>query len=52
MFLVGCEDGLLPFRRGNDEARATSWRTMPPDELEEERRLAFVGMTRAHDSSC
>lgn len=49
VFLVGCEDGLLPFRRSGGEARPTSWRTMPRDDLEEERRLAFVGMTRARD---
>ena len=47
VFLVGCEDGLLPFRRADGESRAASWQTMPPEDLEEERRLAFVGMTRA-----
>jgi superfamily I DNA/RNA helicase len=39
VFLVGCEDGLLPLRFG----------AAPPSqgELAEERRLLFVGMTRA-----
>jgi len=37
VFLVGLEDGLLPLRRGGED----------PDDLEEERRLAYVGMTRA-----
>jgi ATP-dependent DNA helicase UvrD/PcrA len=38
VFLVGCEDGLLPLRFG---ARPS------PTETAEERRLFFVGMTRA-----
>jgi DNA helicase-2/ATP-dependent DNA helicase PcrA len=38
VFLTGLEDGLLPLRR---EGRHD------PEELEEERRLAYVGMTRA-----
>ena len=38
VFLVGCEDGLLPLRFG---ARPS------PEETAEERRLFFVGMTRA-----
>ncbi len=37
VFIVGLEDGLLPHERSVDE----------DDELEEERRLFFVGMTRA-----
>jgi len=42
VFLVGMDDGLLPLRReGNGEA----------DE-EEERRLAYVGMTRAKTRLC
>ncbi|MGF2565458.1 3'-5' exonuclease, partial [Ralstonia pseudosolanacearum] len=36
VFLVGMEDGLFPSSRAEDEAS-----------LEEERRLAYVGMTRA-----
>jgi uncharacterized protein (TIGR00375 family) len=41
VFLVGCEDGLLPMR----------WPGSTPDEDEtaEERRLFFVGLTRAQD---
>ncbi len=38
VFLAGCEDGLLPLRFGDEE----------PD-LAEERRLFFVGMTRARE---
>ncbi|GAA2680532.1 MULTISPECIES: UvrD-helicase domain-containing protein [Actinosynnema] len=39
VFVVGCEDGLLPLRwPGADPV---------PDEVAEERRLLFVGMTRA-----
>jgi ATP-dependent DNA helicase UvrD/PcrA len=39
VFLVGCEDGLLPLRFGAAQPAAS--------ELAEERRLLFVGMTRA-----
>ena len=38
VFLVGCEDGLLPLRFGPRPS---------PEEIAEERRLFFVGMTRA-----
>jgi DNA helicase-2/ATP-dependent DNA helicase PcrA len=38
VFLVGMEDGLLPLRREGADSL---------DDLEEERRLAYVGMTRA-----
>jgi DNA helicase-2/ATP-dependent DNA helicase PcrA len=43
VFMVGCEEGLLPFQRG------PSFPGMDEDieKTEEERRLAFVGMTRS-----
>ena len=39
VFIIGMEDGMLPYRRDLDD----------PDEIEEERRLCYVGMTRAID---
>jgi len=39
VIMVGCEEGILPFTRANGDAA----------DVEEERRLAFVGMTRAMD---
>jgi superfamily I DNA/RNA helicase len=36
VFIVGCEEGLLPYQRDNK-----------PFDVEEERRLFYVGMTRA-----
>lgn len=41
VFLVGCEDGLLPMRWPGSKP--------DPDEVAEERRLFFVGLTRAQD---
>jgi DNA helicase-2/ATP-dependent DNA helicase PcrA len=37
VFIIGFEDGVLPHQRSIDD----------PDQLEEERRIAYVGMTRA-----
>ena len=37
VFIAGCEDGLLPLR----------WGEVEPEDLEEERRLFYVGVTRA-----
>jgi len=45
VFIIGCEEGLLPFERGDANGPG---RRRPAD-IEEERRLAFVGMTRAKD---
>jgi DNA helicase II / ATP-dependent DNA helicase PcrA len=42
VFIVGCEDGLLPFRWADLEGRDD-----PGGEIDEERRLFFVGLTRA-----
>ncbi len=43
VFVVGCETGLLPMIRTDPDGRSN----LAADAMEEERRLAFVGMTRA-----
>jgi uncharacterized protein (TIGR00375 family) len=60
VFLVGCEDGLLPLRlpgrpvsgergRSRGLAAASTPSGSADDEVAEERRLFFVGMTRAQN---
>ena len=48
VFIIGWEQGLLPLQR-----QTNGWggdlQPLPQRELEEERRLAFVGMTRAQE---
>jgi DNA helicase-2/ATP-dependent DNA helicase PcrA len=39
VFFVGLEDGILPYRRAGEE--------LAPESLEEERRIFYVGVTRA-----
>ena len=39
VFLIGMEEGVFPLSRASEE----------PDELEEERRVAYVGITRAEE---
>ncbi|MEO8875039.1 MAG: UvrD-helicase domain-containing protein [Polyangiaceae bacterium] len=46
VYLIGCEEGLLPHARTID-SRATD---AAPADLEEERRLFYVGVTRAKDT--
>lgn len=43
VYIIGMEEGILPHARVYDSS---------PDELEEERRLAYVGMTRAREELC
>lgn len=42
VFIIGLEEGILPYFKAIDEE----------DELQEERRLLYVGMTRAKDYLC
>ena len=43
VLLAGINEGLLPFRSGSEDASAE----LTPERIEEERRLMYVGITRA-----
>lgn len=47
VFLPCLEDGILPFGGGTLLAGADPNQALPQDQVEEERRLLYVGMTRA-----
>ena len=49
VFMAGCEEDLLPFRRVPQGSGSFGVVSFDDKELEEERRLAFVGITRAMD---
>ncbi|MCE5279894.1 MAG: DUF3553 domain-containing protein, partial [Planctomycetaceae bacterium] len=49
VFIAGCEEGLLPFQRMEKVAGMGMESALNVVDLEEERRLAFVGMTRAKE---
>src|ERR1700704_6097558 len=49
VFLVGMEEGLLPHQRALDEREENPSAVGAATEMAEERRLAYVGMTRAKD---
>jgi ATP-dependent DNA helicase UvrD/PcrA len=49
VFMVGMEEGLLPHQRALDEREENPSLVGASTEMAEERRLAYVGMTRAKD---
>ena len=49
VFMVGMEEGLLPHQRALDEHEENPSRVGAATEMAEERRLCYVGMTRAKD---
>jgi DNA helicase-2/ATP-dependent DNA helicase PcrA len=49
VFMVGMEEGLLPHQRALDEHQENPSRVGAATEMAEERRLCYVGMTRAKD---
>jgi ATP-dependent DNA helicase Rep len=46
VMLVGVNEGVLPFKSGSEDKDAET----TPERLEEERRLMYVGITRARSS--
>ena len=49
VFMVGMEEGLLPHQRALDEGEDGMKIDLAANEMAEERRLCYVGMTRAKD---
>ena len=49
VFMVGMEEGLLPHQRAVEEREANPSAVGATTEMAEERRLCYVGMTRAKD---
>ncbi len=49
VFMVGMEEGLLPHQRALDEVGESAPADLAATEMAEERRLCYVGMTRAKD---
>src|SRR5438128_2374100 len=49
VFMVGMEEGLLPHQRALDEREENPSKVGAATEMAEERRLCYVGMTRAKD---
>jgi DNA helicase-2/ATP-dependent DNA helicase PcrA len=49
VFMVGMEEGLLPHQRALDESEQNPSAVGATTEMAEERRLCYVGMTRAKD---
>src|SRR6202521_1299447 len=49
VFMVGMEEGLLPHQRALDETQENPSAVGAATEMAEERRLCYVGMTRAKD---
>src|SRR5439155_20620967 len=47
VFMVGMEEGLLPHQRALDESVESTKVDLAANEMAEERRLCYVGMTRA-----
>ena len=45
VYMVGCEEGFLPHQR--QPSKGAKVTVISPAELDEERRLAYVGITRA-----
>ena len=52
VFVAGCEQGLIPFVRKGKNGKGKNRDDKNIDDIEEERRLFYVAMTRAMDILC